>query len=137
MKTLMNKMKNKKGFSLMEMLIVVAIMIILVAVAIPTFSSQLKKANKTADEANLRTARALAMAEYLVNTDLDGTAYFDAVGGVLTEIGDDAPEDYGKYGDHDVIKVEFEPDEEPDVDWVTPSGEDDEEEEASGVTPAA
>lgn len=35
----MRKMKNKKGFTLMEMLIVVAIIAILIAIAIPTFTS--------------------------------------------------------------------------------------------------
>lgn len=35
---------NKKGFTLMEMLIVVAVIAILIAVAIPVFSAQLHKA---------------------------------------------------------------------------------------------
>lgn len=37
-------MKNRKGFTLMEMLIVVAIIAILVIIAIPTFNSALAKA---------------------------------------------------------------------------------------------
>ena len=40
----MKKIKNTKGFTLMEMLIVVAIIAILVAIAIPTFTKQLEKA---------------------------------------------------------------------------------------------
>lgn len=40
---------NKKGFTLMEMLIVVAIIAILIAVAIPVFSAQLHKARVATD----------------------------------------------------------------------------------------
>ena len=50
----MRKMKNKKGFTLMEMLIVVAIIAILIAIAIPTFASSLNKARVATDEANIR-----------------------------------------------------------------------------------
>lgn len=61
----MNKIKNSKGFTLMEMLIVVAIIAILVAIAIPSFTSQLEKAREAADIANIRSAYAEAMANYL------------------------------------------------------------------------
>ena len=58
----MKKLKNSKGFTLMEMLIVVAIIAILVAIAIPTFSNQLEKAREATDLANLRSAYAEVMA---------------------------------------------------------------------------
>lgn len=48
------KRKNKKGFTLMEMLIVIGIIAILVAIAIPTFSGAQKKAKYSADLANVR-----------------------------------------------------------------------------------
>ena len=48
----MKKIKNTKGFTLMEMLIVVAIIAILIAIAIPTFTAQLEKARQAADIAN-------------------------------------------------------------------------------------
>ncbi|MGO4946443.1 type IV pilin protein [Blautia sp. Sow4_E7] len=38
--------KSRKGFTLAELLIVVAIIAVLVAVAIPVFGSQLEKAGK-------------------------------------------------------------------------------------------
>ena len=67
MRKLMNKKLNKKGFTLMEMLIVVAIIAILVAIAIPTFTRSLNQAKIAADEANLRAYYAEQMANYLVD----------------------------------------------------------------------
>lgn len=61
----MNKIKNTKGFTLMEMLIVVAIIAILIAIAIPTFTAQLEKAREAADIANIRSAYSEAMVKYL------------------------------------------------------------------------
>lgn len=57
---MLKKFTNKKGFTLMEMLIVVAIIAILVAIAIPTFSGTLKKANAATDLANIRSGYASA-----------------------------------------------------------------------------
>lgn len=61
----MRKMKNKKGFTLMEMLIVVAIIAILIAIAIPTFASSLNKARIATDEANIRSGYASVMVRVL------------------------------------------------------------------------
>lgn len=54
-------MKDKKGFTLAELLIVVAIIGVLVAVSIPIFSSQLEKSREATDIANLRAAKAEAI----------------------------------------------------------------------------
>lgn len=61
----MYKKMNKKGFTLMEMLIVVAIIAILVAVAIPTFTGSIEKAKKATDDANFRALKAIITAAYL------------------------------------------------------------------------
>ena len=66
--------KNNKGFTLMEMLIVVAIIAILVAIMIPTFTAQLEKAREAADLANIRSAYAEAMVESLTSTTGTGSA---------------------------------------------------------------
>lgn len=71
----MKKLKNSKGFTLMEMLIVVAIIAILVAIAIPTFTSQLEKAREAADIANIRSAYSEAMVKFLDNNaDANGVS---------------------------------------------------------------
>ncbi len=46
--------KNKKGFTLAELLIVVAIIAVLVAISIPIFTSQLEESRKAVDLANAR-----------------------------------------------------------------------------------
>ena len=66
LKKMMEK-RNQKGFTLMEMLIVVAIIAILVAIAIPVFTSQLEKAREATDAANIRAAYAEVMMAFLDN----------------------------------------------------------------------
>lgn len=61
----MFKKLNKKGFTLAELLIVVAIIGVLVAVSIPIFTAQLKKARLATNQANARAAYAAAVAAEL------------------------------------------------------------------------
>lgn len=72
------KLKNKKGFTLMEMLIVVAIIAILLAIAIPAFSGALTEAKIKADQANVRAWYAEQMANNMTKT----TPAFHAPGSV-------------------------------------------------------
>ena len=43
------KRNNKKGFTIVELVIVIAVIAVLAAVLIPTFASLIKKANESAD----------------------------------------------------------------------------------------
>ena len=61
------QIKDKKGFTLMEMLIVVAIIAVLVAIAIPTVTGQLHNAKVAADWANVRAYYAEIQADYIAN----------------------------------------------------------------------
>lgn len=61
---------NKKGFTLAELLIVVAIIGVLVAISIPIFTAQLEKAREATDVANLRAAYAEGTAEVLTQDDM-------------------------------------------------------------------
>ncbi|MBR1856289.1 MAG: prepilin-type N-terminal cleavage/methylation domain-containing protein [Oribacterium sp.] len=63
----MKRITGKKGFTLAELLIVVAIIGVLVAISIPIFTSQLKKARLATNQANARAAYAAAMAWYFDN----------------------------------------------------------------------
>ncbi len=75
--------KNKKGFTLAELLIVVAIIAVLVAVAIPVFNSQLDKAKVAVEQANARSTYAEAATKYLAgdisDTNLPYTQTYDGV----------------------------------------------------------
>ena len=50
------KKRGNKGFTLMEMLIVVAIIAVLIAIAIPVFTNQLENSREATDAANIRSA---------------------------------------------------------------------------------
>ena len=69
----MKKINNKKGFTLAELLIVVAIIAVLAAISIPIFNSQLSKAKEATNTANARSLYATLVADYLDNNKIDGT----------------------------------------------------------------
>ena len=66
--------KNKKGFTLAELLIVVAIIGVLVAISIPIFTAQLEKAREATDAANIRAAYAAVSTDVLEDSQKDDTA---------------------------------------------------------------
>ena len=70
------KKNNKKGFTLAELLIVVAIIAVLTAIAIPVFTAQLEKSREATDLANLRSAYADQMTKLLA---WDGTSEIKAI----------------------------------------------------------
>lgn len=76
----MKRKLNKKGFTLAELLIVVAIIGVLVAISIPIFTSQLEKAREATDAANIRSQYAEVMAEAITEgSDVNGKDMFGAV----------------------------------------------------------
>lgn len=105
MNGLREKFRNKKGFTLIEMLIVVAIIAILIAVSIPLVNGALENARDATDQANERAAKAEITLIYMgveknpanadyVSGQATGDLYYDAVTGKMEK---DAPTTgYGK-----------------------------------------
>lgn len=101
-------MKNsKKGFTLAELLVVVAIIAVLVAIAIPVFSAQQEKARDAVSVANMRAAYAEAMTDYLTASsatdEIDKTVVIKSEddnewSGVAADLPFDAPDDPGAAG---------------------------------------
>ena len=76
------KKNNKKGFTIVELVIVIAVIAILAAVLIPTFSSIIKKAQQTSDiQAVQQMNTALAIDGAVTPTSID--VFYDA----LEEVG--------------------------------------------------
>lgn len=94
------KRKQNKGFTLAELLIVVAIIAVLVAISIPIFSKQLKKARFATNQANARAAVSASVQYYYEADDselekvrnekiMDGRIYllYDCKTGKIEDLG--------------------------------------------------
>lgn len=113
MEQLKAKLKKQGGFTLIEMLIVVAIIAILIAVSIPLISNALEKTKHATDLANERAAKAELMIQYLADVDavIDGEAgktfeteqvyYYDANEGGISENVIPEADCYGQHGNHE------------------------------------
>ena len=84
----MFKKLNKKGFTLAELLVVVAIIGVLVAISIPIFTSQLEKAKEATDQANLRSLYAECASSALTGTASSTGVTVTNAGGVTTATGE-------------------------------------------------
>ena len=78
--------RKKKGFTLIEMLVVIAIIAILVAIVVPTVNNSTVKARAAADAANLRTVLGLLNVDVvngektvqeIIDSSLNPTSIFD------------------------------------------------------------
>ena len=79
MKEMIKKVKERReGFTMAELLIVVAIIAVLVAIAIPVFNSQLGKAQASTDAANIRSGYAVVSAQVITEDEApaDGATYY-------------------------------------------------------------
>ena len=69
----MMKKSNKKGFTLVELIVVIAIMAILAAVLVPTVTSKIKDANESKAKSNCSSiANAIQSAVVSANSGLKG-----------------------------------------------------------------
>ena len=67
---MIQKMKKSKGFTLIEMLVVIAIIAVLVSIVVPVVGNSTAKARAAADAANLRTVAASASIAIMESADV-------------------------------------------------------------------
>lgn len=107
MNSIRNKMKKKDGFTLIEMLVVIAIIVILVAISVPAVSGALEKARVAADAANLQAAKSVALLKEMENTSLTDTLYYNPTDGTLENAKADAYKGQSSTLKEKIIAVTF------------------------------
>ncbi|MBQ9041550.1 MAG: type II secretion system protein [Eggerthellaceae bacterium] len=91
--------RRLSGFTLLEMLIVVAIIGVLVSTAIPVLGSQLERAKVSVDEANARSGYAAVLVQAMVdNPSITKTYVFDSAAGVARDVTDATSFSVNGYG---------------------------------------
>lgn len=69
---LINKLKNRKGFTLIELIVVLAVLAVIAAIAIPRFIGVQEKAREDSDMATLMSIAKLAEVYYVSGTTSEG-----------------------------------------------------------------
>lgn len=77
----MKSLKNKKGFTIVELVIVIAVIAILAAVLIPTFSNIVDRANKAAAQADAKNL----WTQYCVDVTEKNESYADFNGYIVID----------------------------------------------------
>lgn len=98
LQNLRKKLKDNKGFSLVELIVVIAIMVILIALLVPQVTGQISKARSAADDSNAKSVYTavntylgeIQAAGYVIDSDMT------IVPGTSEDIGDEtyAIDDY-------------------------------------------
>lgn len=73
------KKNNKKGFTLIELVIVIAILAILALILVPVISKYVENANTSKNQASARTIYTNAVLAHSTKTDMDNTALITEV----------------------------------------------------------